>query len=59
MNGICTVPIELALYLLESYTCSRTQSLFDEIVESRHDDSMGYGFVLGPDLRDQGRTYAV
>ena len=59
MNEICTVAIELALCLLGSYTCSRTQSLFDVIVQSRHHVSMGCGFVLGPNLRDQGRTYVV
>ena len=59
MDEICTVPIELALYLLGSYTCSRKQPLFDEIFVSQHDVSMGYGFLLEPDLRDQGRKYAV
>ena len=59
MIEIFTVLIELAVYLLGSYTCPGMQWLFDVIFESRHDASMGYGFVQGPDLRDQDRTYVV
>ena len=59
MIEIFTVPVELAVYLLGSYTYSRTYSLIDMIVQSWHNVSMGYGFAPGPDLQDQGKRYAV